>query len=54
MTSHQIGFSPEKYNWTREPPDWEGQHGDPSYESEEKNDDAKIVEALVFQRAPYY
>ena len=35
-------------------PDWEGQHGDPSYESEEKIDDAKIVEALVFQRAPYY
>ena len=35
-------------------PDWEGQHGDPPYESEEKIDDAKIVEALVFHRAPYY
>ena len=35
-------------------PDWEGQHGDPPFESEEKIDDAKIVEALVFHRAPYY
>ncbi|MXV83436.1 hypothetical protein F4X88_12150 [Candidatus Poribacteria bacterium] len=35
-------------------PDWEGQHGDPPYESEEKIGDAKIVEALVFHRAPYY
>ena len=34
--------------------DWEGQHGDPPYESEEKIDDAKIVEVLVFHRAPYY
>lgn len=34
--------------------DWEGQHGDPPYESKEKIDDAKIVDALVFHRAPYY
>ena len=34
--------------------DWEGQHGDPPYESEAAADDAKIVEALVFHRAPYY
>ena len=35
-------------------PDWEGQHSDPPYESEETTDDAKIVYALVFCRAPYY
>ncbi len=35
-------------------PDWEGQHSAPPYESEEKIDDAKIVEVLVFHRAPYY
>ena len=35
-------------------PDWEGQHCDPPYESEETTDDTKIVEALVFCRAPYY
>ena len=34
--------------------DWEGQHGAPPYESEETTDDAKIVDALVFCRAPYY
>lgn len=34
--------------------DWEGQHGDPPYEGEKKIDDAKIVDALVFHRAPYY
>ena len=34
--------------------DWEGQHGDPPYESEATTDDAKIVDALVFCRAPYY
>ena len=35
-------------------PDWEGQHGDPHDESEETTDDTKIVDALVFCRAPYY
>ena len=34
--------------------DWEGQHGDPPYESEASIDDAKIVDALIFHRAPYY
>ncbi len=34
--------------------DWEGQHGAPPYAGEETTDDAKIVEALVFCRAPYY
>ncbi len=34
--------------------DWEGKHGDPPYEGEETTDDAKIVDALVFCRAPYY
>lgn len=34
--------------------DWEGQHGDPPYENEVPIDDAKIVEALVFLRMPYY
>ena len=33
--------------------DWEGQHGD-SFHDDESADDAKIVEALVFCRAPYY
>ena len=32
--------------------DWEGKHGDPTYESEETND-VKIVEALIFCRASY-
>ena len=35
-------------------PDWEGQHGDPPYETETTTDGAKIVDALVFCRAPYY
>ena len=34
--------------------DWEGQHGGPPYPDEETTDDAEIVEALVFCRAPYY
>ena len=34
-------------------PDWEGQHGDP-LNVDESTDEAKIVEALVFHRAPYY
>ena len=34
--------------------DWEGKHNDPPYETEATTDDAKIVEALVFHRAPYY
>ena len=34
--------------------DWEGQHGDPPYESEATTDGAEIVDALVFHRAPYY
>lgn len=33
--------------------DWEGQHGDPLHDDESAND-PKIVEALVFHRAPYY
>ena len=33
--------------------DWEGQHGD-SFHDDEPADDAKIVDALVFHRAPYY
>lgn len=34
--------------------DWEGKHGDPPCENEAPIDDAKIVDALVFLRAPYY
>ena len=33
--------------------DWEGQHGDPPYESEATTDGTEIVEALVFRRASY-
>ena len=34
--------------------DWEGQHNVPPYENEATTDDAEIVDALVFHRAPYY
>ena len=34
--------------------DWEGKHSGPPYKSEETTDDAKIVDALIFHRAPYY
>ena len=34
--------------------DWEGQHDGLSYESEATTDDAEIIDALVFHRAPYY
>ena len=33
--------------------DWEGQHNSP-LPADESTDDTKIVEALVFHRAPYY
>lgn len=33
--------------------DWEGQHGG-AFPKDESTEDTKIVEALVFCRAPYY
>ena len=33
--------------------DWEGQHNSP-LPANESTDDAEIVDALVFHRAPYY
>ena len=33
--------------------DWEGQHG-AAFPEDESTEDPKIVEALVFHRAPYY
>ena len=33
--------------------DWEGQHGG-AFPEDESTEDTKIVEALVFHRAPYY
>ena len=51
-------ISPERVSTTKKQldvgvHDWEGQHGDPLCENE-STDDVKIVEALVFHRAPYY
>ena len=34
--------------------DWEGQHGGALYGDDTSTDDTKIVDALVFCRAPYY
>ncbi len=34
--------------------DWEGQHGGALYADDASIDDPKIVDALVFHRAPYY
>ena len=52
-------ISPERISTTRiqldaGTHDWEGKHGDPRYEGETTADNAKIVDALVFHRAPYY
>ena len=33
--------------------DWEGQHGG-AFPEDESTEDTKIVDALVFHRAPYY
>ena len=62
VNGYEDGFddiSPERISTTKiqldaGTHDWEGQHGGLSYESEATTDNAEIIDALVFHRAPYY
>ena len=61
VNGYEDGFddiSPERISTTKieldaGKHDWEGQHGG-AFPEDESTEDTRIVEALVFHRAPYY